>query len=264
MKRRIIALGIVSPLLLATCIVGILLLGVVSWLIFKPERSPQAIRKIVTVRPLPHPMRIAAEKANEPSTVEAPSTSASEVEAAGIETENHPAGVEKAPTPTPNIEEVLGFALPPNTVNSVTQTGVATRLVIPKLNLDVPVFIAPIENQTWKVDHLGQAVGHLEGTAPPGSDSNIVLAGHVTLAAGVYGPFAGLAQLAPGDLVIVYEGDKEFHYAVDGYHTVDRTAIEVTHPTDTGQITLITCSNWNREIGRYDQRIVVKGHLLKE
>jgi LPXTG-site transpeptidase (sortase) family protein len=107
-------------------------------------------------------------------------------------------------------------------------------------------------------------VGHLEGTAPPGSDSNIVLAGHVTLAADVYGPFAGLAQLAPGDLVMVYEGDKEFQYTVDGYQMVERTAIEVTHPTDTGQITLITCSNWNREAGRYEQRIIVKGHLLKE
>jgi LPXTG-site transpeptidase (sortase) family protein len=261
MKHRLIAVGIVSPLLLATCIVGILLLGVVGWLIFKPERSSQAIRKIATVGPLPYPMTIATEKANEPSTVEPPSApeppSPSEGEVAGIE-------AEKTPAPTPNVEEVLGFALPPNTVNSVTQTGVATRLVIPKLNLDAPVLIAPIENQTWKVDHLEQAVGHLEGTAPPGSDSNIVLAGHVTLAAGVYGPFAGLAQLAPGDLVIVYEGDKKFQYAVDGYHTVDRTAIEVTHPTDIGQITLITCSNWNRDADRYEQRIVVKGHLLKQ
>jgi LPXTG-site transpeptidase (sortase) family protein len=262
MKRRLIAVGIVSPLLLAMCVVGILLMGIASWLILKPESSPQAIRKIATVGPLLPPLAIATKEANESSIAEPPS--ASEVEVGGIETENHPAGVEKVLTPTPNIEEVLGFALPPNTVNSVTQTGVATRLVIPKINLDAPVLIAPIENQTWKVDHLEQAVGHLEGTAPPGSDSNIVLVGHVTLAAGVYGPFAGLAQLTSGDLVIVYEGDKKFQYAVAGYQMVDRTAIEVTHPTDTGQITLITCSNWNREVGRYEQRIVVKGHLLKE
>jgi LPXTG-site transpeptidase (sortase) family protein len=243
------------------CIVGILLMGIVSWLVFKPERSPQTIRKIATVRPLPHPMTLATGEANEPSTTEPPPTPEEEV--AEI-VKHHPVEAEEAPTATPNVEEVLGFALPPNTVNSVTQTGVATRLVIPKLNLDAPVLIAPIENQTWKVDHLEQAVGHLEGTAPPGSDSNIVLAGHVTLAAEVYGPFAGLAQLAPGDLVMVYEGDQEFQYAVDGYQKVERTAIEVTHPTDTGQITLITCSNWNRDAGRYEQRIIVKGHLLKE
>jgi LPXTG-site transpeptidase (sortase) family protein len=262
MRRRLIAVGIVSPLLVALCTAGVLLMGVAGWLIFKPENSPQVIRKIATVGPLPAPVAIATGGAKEPSLESPPLVSA--VEAAELNPENHPAGVEKAPIPTPNIEEVLGFALPPNTVNSVTQKGVATRLVIPKLNLDAPIMLAPIENQTWKVNHLEQAVGHLEGTAPPGSDSNIVLAGHVTLAAGVYGPFAGLAQLAPGDLVIVYEGDKKFQYAVDGYQMVDRTAIEVTHPTDTGQITLITCSNWNGAADRYEQRIVVKGHLLKE
>jgi sortase (surface protein transpeptidase) len=64
--------------------------------------------------------------------------------------------------------------------------------------------------------------------------------------------------------VIVYEGDKKFQYLVDGYQKVERTAIEVTHPTETGQITLITCSNWNRDQDRYEERIVVRGHLLPE
>jgi LPXTG-site transpeptidase (sortase) family protein len=91
-----------------------------------------------------------------------------------------------------------------------------------------------------------------------------VLAGHVTLAAGVYGPFAGLAQLTQGDLIVVYEGDQKFQYVIDGYQTVERTDVQVTHPTDTGQITLITCSNWNRDSERYEQRIIVKGHLLAE
>jgi hypothetical protein len=92
-------------------------------------------------------MTVATGEANEPSTTEP--LPATEGEVVG-----NPAEAEKAPTPTPNVEEVLGFALPPNTVNSVTQAGVATRLVIPKLNLDAPVLIAPIKNQTWKVDHL--------------------------------------------------------------------------------------------------------------
>jgi LPXTG-site transpeptidase (sortase) family protein len=99
--------------------------------------------------------------------------------------------------------------------------------------VDAPVVLSPIQNQTWQVDHLGQAVGHLEGTAPPGSNSNIVLAGHVTLSAGVYGPFAGLAQLAAGDVVTVYYGDQQFNYLVDDYQTVDRTAVDVTYPSET-------------------------------
>jgi LPXTG-site transpeptidase (sortase) family protein len=130
--------------------------------------------------------------------------------------------------------------------------------------VDAPVVLSPIQNQTWQVDHLGQVVGHLEGTAPPGSDSNIVLAGHVTLSAGVYGPFAGLGQLAAGDAVTVYYGDQQFNYLVDEYQTVDRTAIEVTYPSETGQITLITCNNWSDEESRYIQRLIVRGHLVKE
>jgi LPXTG-site transpeptidase (sortase) family protein len=165
--------------------------------------------------------------------------------------------------PADPIEQALGFALPSGSVNSVTQVGVATRLVIPKLSLDAPVVLAPIKDQTWQVDHLGQAVGHLEGTAPPGSESNIVLAGHITLAAEVYGPFAGLGQLISGDEIIVYEGDRPSKYVVDDFQTVERTAVEVTYPSNTGQITLITCQNWDDATGRYLQRLIVKGHLVK-
>ena len=138
----------------------------------------------------------------------------------------------------------------------------ANRLVIPNLNVDAPIVLAPIENQTWNVDHLGQKnVGHLEGTAPAGANSNMVLAAHITVAAGVYGPFAGLAQLSPGDVIFVYDGGREYQYVVDTYSLVDRTAVDVTAPTETGQITLITCSPWDSNQERYIERLVVKGHL---
>jgi len=257
MKHRLLALGIISPLFLAVCAAGVLVLGLTGWLIFKPDTPAPTIRKVATVGPLPLVATMTpaplAESTNQ-AAAPLPTDSAS-LPNASAET--------AAPSPAPNVETALGFALPPNTVNSVTQAGVANRLVIPKLNLDAPVMLAPIENQTWKVSHLGQAVGHLEGTAPPGANSNIVLVGHITLAAGVYGPFAGLAQLASGDEVIVYEGDKAFRYVIDGYELVERTAVEVTHPTSSGQITLITCSNWNRDANRYEQRIIVRGHLAQ-
>ena len=267
MKRKLIALGIVSPLFLAVCLAGTLLLGVTGWFILRPESNPPIIKKIATVGPLLLPEANLPPPAAEDSTQAAGNSPQVNAPAPPPQTEipqavNPSAAVTDEPSSTPNVEQALGFALPPNTVNSVTQTGIATRLVIPKLNLDAPVVLAPIENQTWKVDHLGQAVGHLEGTAPPGSNSNIVLAAHVTLAAGVYGPFAGLAQLAPGDAIIVYQGEQAFQYIVDGYQLVDRTSVDVTYPTSSGQITLITCNSWNRDTNRYEQRIVVKGHLV--
>jgi LPXTG-site transpeptidase (sortase) family protein len=254
MRRRLIALGIISPLLLAICVFALLLMSVTGWMMLQPEDSPQIVKRIATLAPLSLPN-------NEPELI---TETQPTPETAQTTEADQSVNSAAEPTATPDIKTELGFALPPNTVNSVTRQGIASRIIIPKLQLDAPVMLSPIKDQTWDVSHLEQAVGHLEGTAPPGSNSNIVLAGHVTLAAGVYGPFAGLAQLAEGDLIVVYDGDQSFQYVVDGYQTVERTDVQVTHPTDTGQITLITCSNWNRDEGRYDQRIIVKGHLLED
>jgi LPXTG-site transpeptidase (sortase) family protein len=133
------------------------------------------------------------------------------------------------------------------------------------MELDIPVTISPIVNQTWQVDHLGQdRVGHLEGTASPGDSSNVVLAGHVTLAHDVFGPFAGLGQLEPGDPIILFTGDQSFTYVVDHRQMVDRTDVQVAFPTDTARVTLITCTNWSDEIGAYEDRLIVVGYLASE
>lgn len=256
MKRKLIAvMGIASPLLLLGCATAVLLTSMACWFLLRPEEKSRII-KIIPLAPLAtSAVQVApGESATENSAPTAPQTP-------GMESVP-----ETVPTPLATtesaVEQALGFALPAGSVNSVTLEGVATRVVIPKLGVDAPVVLAPIQDQTWQVDHLGQAVGHLEGTAPPGSNSNIVLAGHVTLSAGVYGPFAGLGQLTAGDIVTVYYGDQAFNYMVDGLQTVDRTAIDVTYPTNTGQITLITCNNWSNEEGRYIERLIVKGHLV--
>jgi LPXTG-site transpeptidase (sortase) family protein len=246
-KRIWITLGVFGPLLLGGCALMVLLTGICGWLLLKPEQKSQLIH-IVPLAPLTTP----------------PATTGSGV-VGGETTPSAPAtpvAPEVAATSVA-VEKALGFALPPGSVNSVAQAGVATRVVIPRLKLDALVMLAPIKGDSWQVDHLGQAVGHLEGTAAPGSNSNIVLAGHVTLSASVYGPFAGLGQLAAGDLITVYEGDIAYNYLVDGYQTVDRTAVQVTYPTNTGQITLITCNNWSNTEGRYIERLIVKGHLVK-
>ena len=138
----------------------------------------------------------------------------------------------------------------------------ATRLVIPSVALDAPVIISPIVGDTWDVDHLDQEVGHLERTAGPGSASNVVLAGHVTLAPdGRAGPFKRLRELVPGDLVTIYKGEQPFTYRVDHTRTVKPTDIEVTYPTNEPTLTLITCLNYNSAEGRYEDRLVVIGYL---
>ncbi len=264
MKQKLIALGLFSPLLLGViCVVGFSLVCAGAWLVSSSE-EPGGIIRIMPVRALPTVEAVAPSAiANTQSPPEAP-----------VQVNLPPPAFESKPqaeTASTNftltsaeLEEALGFSLPPGTVNSITHQGVATQLFIPRLNLNSNVTLAPIEDQTWKVADLAQKVGHLEGTAPPGSDSNIVLAAHVTLSSGEYGPFAGLGQLTAGDDLYVYSGQEIFRYQVDGNQKVDRTAIDITYPTETGQITLITCNNWSAEEGRYMERLVVKGHLVEE
>jgi len=138
----------------------------------------------------------------------------------------------------------------------------ATRIVIPAIDVDAPVVVIPIRNGTWDVEQISHEVGHLQGTANPGDSSNVVMAGHITLTAGGYGPFRGLAQLQPGDEALVYVGDQEVYvYTVDSVKTVEATDVEVAYPTAEPILTLITCVNWDPVQGRYNDRLVVVAYL---
>ena len=257
-RRNLTFLAILLPLLFVlVCGVTIIAVGIAGWWWSGEEDSARSIRII----PLPSLSTPTAGDLQPEALVEQAPINGEE--AAPVAPMESAAGEVGAAPPIPEqVQAAAELALPPGSVNSITQEGVGTRLVIPKLNLDAPIIFAPLEGESWKVDHLGtDNVGHLEGTAPPGSSSNIVLAAHVTVAAGVYGPFANLAKLAAGDEVYVYQGEQAFKYIIDDYQIVDRAAIDVTYPSEQGQITLITCTSWSSEEGRYIERIVLKGYL---
>jgi sortase A len=175
-----------------------------------------------------------------------------------------PMAVSPALLVTPNIgQQPVPAALTP-APPAATLGGIATRLVIPAIGLDTPIVLAPYQGDSWRVDHLGYLVGQLEGTAPPGSRGNIVLGGHSTLTEtnGGPGPFYNLRQLMPGDTVLVYQGEESFAYVIDDFQTVDATSVEVTYSTEIPQLTLLTCTQWDRNQGQYVKRLIVKGRLL--
>jgi len=170
----------------------------------------------------------------------------------------------------PSLRQAQGTASPGGPAVSQASMGLvaslpdrpATRIVIPAIDVDAPVVVIPIRNGTWDVEQITHEVGHLRGTASPGDSSNVVMAGHITLSTGGYGPFRGLAQLQPGDEVLVYVGDHKVHvYTVDSVKTVEATDVEVTYPTTEPILTLITCVNWDPVQGRYNDRLVVVAHL---
>ncbi len=148
------------------------------------------------------------------------------------------------PTPYPE--------LPPN------------RLVIPVLGVDSEVVQAPVVGDTWSVEQLIMEIGHLEYTGFPGAPGNMGLAGHITLSRGGFGPFRDLAKLDRGDLVVVYTDTHQYTYIIDRVTTVKIDNTEVLEWRSVPTITLITCQNWNPQLGHYTDRTIVQGHILHE
>jgi len=186
-RRNLTFLAILLPLLFVLlCGIIIITVGLMGWRWSGQEDSSSSIRII----PLPSLSTPTAGDSQPDDLGGQVPTEGEEV--APVAPMENTAGEAWAVSPVPEPAQAASeLALPPGSVNSITQEGVGTRLVIPKLNLDAPIILSPLEGESWKVDHLGMDyVGHLEGTAPPGSSSNVVLAAHVTVSAGVYGPFA--------------------------------------------------------------------------
>ena len=91
------------------------------------------------------------------------------------------------------------------------------------------------------VDHLkAYGVGWIPGTALPGADGVVGIAGHRT----TYGaPFFRLDRLAEGDAILIDYRGKRFAYRVERFETVSPTQVEVLQGApDQRMIALITCT----------------------
>ena len=110
-----------------------------------------------------------------------------------------------APAPSPLPTRPPPAASPP------------TRLVIPALNIDIPVVPVGVKRvqENGKVrliwDDVPNAGGFHQTSAYPGQGGNIVINGHRDIKGAV---FRHLDQLQPGDEIILYVGDAPYEYYV--------------------------------------------------
>jgi sortase A len=121
-------------------------------------------------------------------------------------------------------------------------------LEIPALKLTIPIFAGTSELV------LNRGVGWIEGTAMPGEDGNVGLAGHRD------GYFRGLKDLKLGDTIEVQSVDRTMRYRVSSLEIVEPTDVSVLDPTDVPSITLVTCYPFYY-IGSAPQRYIVRGTL---
>lgn len=132
---------------------------------------------------------------------------------------------------------------------TITQTvSPDPRLIIPKLNIDVPVAFSIDINDVMEAMNHGVAQFSIPGAnALPGQIGNLVISGHS--AGDIYSNnpykfiFSGLERLAVGDLIYVNYNSTRYTYQVTGDQTVEPTDVNaLIYPTDKPILTLITCT----------------------
>jgi sortase A len=142
---------------------------------------------------------------------------------------------------------------PANIIVDPTTTvavGSDPKLIIPKINVDVPVIYdtKPDYDSQMKAMESGVAYFGIPGAnSKPGQVGNTVLSGHSSndvLDGGSYKfIFARLDKLAKGDLIFAnYEG-KRYTYSITKTEVVKPTEVsKLVYSTDKPMLTLITCT----------------------
>lgn len=122
-------------------------------------------------------------------------------------------------------------------------------LSIPKIHLEVPV----LEGTDDLI--LNRAVGHIGGTAMPGEDGNIGIAGHRD------GFFRGLKDVVTGDTVKVMTHNGTNTYVIDQITIVNPSDVSVLAPRAHSSVTLVTCYPFYF-VGSAPQRYIVQASLV--
>jgi sortase A len=102
-------------------------------------------------------------------------------------------------------------------------------LRIPKIHLEVPV-LAGTDDLS-----LNRGVGHVVGTANPGENGNMAIAGHRD------GFFRGLKDVGLGDKIEIDTPGRTETYVIDRITIVDPNDVSVLKATPQASLTLVTC-----------------------
>ena len=148
---------------------------------------------------------------------------------------------------------------------TVTQTISADpRLIIPKLNIDVPIrFDVPLDDV---MSAMNDGVAHYRiagASAFPGEIGNFVITGHS--AGDIYSSnpykyiFSGLERLDDGDLIYVNYNSTRYTYRVIKKEVIDPVNVEaLVIETNKPLITLVTCT----PLGTSRYRLLVTGEQI--
>ncbi len=124
------------------------------------------------------------------------------------------------------------------------------RIEIPRVGVEAII----VESTTSEA--LRRAVGHIEGTALPGDDGNVGLAGHRDTF------FRGLRDVRKGDTIRIDTLEGSWQYRVESTRIVDPGDIEVLKTSASPTLTLVTCYPFSY-VGAAPRRFVVQAREIR-
>jgi LPXTG-site transpeptidase (sortase) family protein len=124
------------------------------------------------------------------------------------------------------------------------------RIQMPRLNIDTQIVTTGYSAGVWDVPRY-TAAHYWPISAVPGTEGNIVLAGHVGYRNIIFNYMPGV-QI--GDEMIVTTGSGDHRYRVISADTLLPSETWVLNPTETETVTIITCV----PIGTYTHRLIVR------
>ena len=139
-----------------------------------------------------------------------------------------------------------------------TQVGPEPRLIIPKINVDVPVHYDVGSDNDSQMKAMETGVAHFSipgASSHPGEVGNTAIAGHSSNDLFDVGDykfiFAQLEKLKPGDTIYANYNSVRYTYIVTRTETVKPTEIgKLIYPTDKPVLTLITCTPLGTALNR--------------
>jgi len=158
--------------------------------------------------------------------------------------------------------DLLAFASQATTGTSVVDGSY--RLIIPKLQIEVPIAVPEDPSKKGVLASLEEGVGLYPGSVGPGEAGRIILLGHSSRASWYRGDwayvFATLHELKEFDMVYIVGNGKKYSYQIFTAQTLspqDTNAL-LDSPTTGSEVDLVTCY----PVGSASQRTVIETKLI--
>lgn len=130
----------------------------------------------------------------------------------------------------------LSFSENPGLLAQFSENQFPSRIIIPSLKIDLPIFPAKAVEAQWEISETGAS--YLLGSGVPGQKGNMVIYSHNKRY--LFGPILWIKKGT--EIKIENKKNESFSYVVTETKTVSPKQVEVLLPKDKPTLTLYTCA----------------------